>query len=51
MLLVQIRLLTSTKCEIHEVGDIMTHLAMEMGIIFSDLKTAYLFFTILFLKW
>lgn len=48
MLLVQIRLLISTKCEIHEVGDSMTHLAMEMGILLSELKTAYLFFVTLF---
>lgn len=51
MLLVQIRLLISTKCEIHEVGDSITHLAMEMGILFSDLKTAYFFLLHCFKKW
>lgn len=48
MLLVQIRLLISTKCEFHEVGDSITHLVMEMGILLSDLKIAYLCFATLF---
>lgn len=50
MLLVQIRLLISRKCEIHEVGDSVTHLVMEMGILLSYLKAAHLFFATLLKK-
>lgn len=48
MLLVQITLQINTKCEIHEAGDCITHLAVEMGILLFGLKTAYLFSATLF---